>query len=226
MNVLLSGIVGSTAYGLAGPDSDVDRLGMFALPTIELVGLDKPRLSIVGRNPDVAWHEAGKAVSLVLAGNPTTMELLWLPEDLYEVRTPLGDEAIALRARFLCAHRAKEAYLGYATQQFKKLLAQAGVQPRPARTAKHARHLMRLVEQGYELYTTGTVRIRLEDPQRLLDFGAAVAEDPQRAVPFMAEAEDRFNRARTVLADEPDYDAAQDWLLRVRRAFWDWERRD
>jgi hypothetical protein len=31
--VLLSGIVGSQAYGLATPDSDVDRLGMFAFPT-------------------------------------------------------------------------------------------------------------------------------------------------------------------------------------------------
>ena len=226
MNVLLSGIVGSTAYGLAGPDSDVDRIGMFALPTIELVGLGKPQLSIVGTNPDVTWHEAGKALSLALAGNHTASELLWLPDDLYEVRTPLGDEAIALRARFLCARRAKDAYLGYATQQFRKLLAQDGEQPTNVRIAKHARHLMRLVEQGYELYTTGSVRIRLEDPRRFLDFGAAVAEDPQRVVPFMAEAEDRFSRARTVLADEPDYAAAQDWLLRVRRAHWDWEQRD
>jgi predicted nucleotidyltransferase len=219
MNVLLSGIVGSTAYGLAGPDSDVDRLGMFALPTIELVGLGAPRLSRVSKNPDAAWHEAGKAASLFLAGNPTAMELLWLPADLYEARTPLGDEAIALRTAFLSAKRAKDAYMGYATQQFRKLL-QRDPDDLPARIAKHARHLMRLVEQGYELYTTGSVRIRLEHPQRLLDFGAAVAEDPRRAVPFMADAEDRFSRARTVLPEQPDYAAAQDWLLRVRREYW------
>ncbi len=41
--VLLSGIVGSTAYGLAGPGSDVDRLGMFAAPTLDLLRLDPPR---------------------------------------------------------------------------------------------------------------------------------------------------------------------------------------
>ena len=75
MNVLLAGVVGSTAYGLAGPDSDVDRLGMFALPTIELVGLGKPQLSRVAKNPDSTWHEAGKAVGLFLAGNPTATEL-------------------------------------------------------------------------------------------------------------------------------------------------------
>jgi predicted nucleotidyltransferase len=221
MDTLLSGIVGSTAYGLAGPDSDVDRLGMFALPTIELVGLGEPKLSRVTTNPDRTWHEAGKAVRLFLAGNPTALELLWLPDDLYETRTPLGDEAIASRASFLSAKRTKDAYLGYAAQQFRKLLHH-DVAGRPASTriAKHARHLMRLVEQGYELYTTGTVRIRLADPQRYLDFGAAVAEDPQRAAPFMADAEDRFGRARTVLPDQPDFNAAQDWLLRVRREFW------
>lgn len=222
MNVLLSGIVGSTAYGLAGPDSDVDRLGMFALPTIELVGLGKPLLSRVSTDPDSTWHEAGKALSLFLAGNPTAMELLWLPEDLYEARSPLGHEAIALRTRFLSAPRAKDAYLGYATKQFRKLLSRdENDDHQAARIAKQARHLMRLVEQGYKLYTTGSVRVRLEDPQRFFDFGNAVAADPQRAVPFMADAQDRFSRARTVLPPEPDYAVAQDWLLRVRREFWE-----
>jgi hypothetical protein len=48
-----------------------------------------------------------------------------------------------------------------------------------------------------------------------------VAADPQAAAPYMAEAENRFATARSVLPDEPDYAAAEDWLLRVRRAFWD-----
>ncbi|MFD7300744.1 DNA polymerase beta superfamily protein, partial [Streptomyces pharetrae] len=38
-NILLSGVVGSTAYGLAHEDSDVDRLGVFAAPTESLHGL-------------------------------------------------------------------------------------------------------------------------------------------------------------------------------------------
>ncbi|GAA1913626.1 hypothetical protein GCM10009753_52280 [Streptantibioticus ferralitis] len=33
MHVLLSGTVGSTAYGLAHKGSDIDRLGVFAAPT-------------------------------------------------------------------------------------------------------------------------------------------------------------------------------------------------
>ena len=220
--MLLAGIVGSTAYGLAGPGSDVDRLGMFAAPSLSLLGLHPPKDSHVSTHPDTTFHEAGKALRLFLAANPTAMELLWLPDELYETRTPLGDEAIALRASFLSARRVKEAYLGYATQQFRKLMLrdQGSSASTPARLAKHARHLMRLVEQGYELYTTGYVRVRLADPERYRAFGERVAGDVREAAAFMAGAQERFAAARCVLAAEPDYAAAEDWLLRVRRAFW------
>jgi predicted nucleotidyltransferase len=222
MHILLQGVVGSTAYGLAGPDSDIDRLGVFALPTQRFFHLDAPKDSHVSHNPDVTMHEAAKAARLILGGNPTCAEILWLEE--YEVRTPLGAEMTAIREAFLSAKRTKDAYLGYATQQFKKLLTRGdgrfGSDIPDGRTAKHARHLMRLVDQGYELYTTGNLRIRLEDPQRYLDFGEQVAADPQVAVPFMAAAEEKFNTARTVLPDEPRTPVVQAWLNRVRAAYY------
>jgi hypothetical protein len=222
--ILLSGIVGSTAYGLAGPGSDVDRLGMFAAPTTALLGLRAPADSRVTAKPDATYHEAGKAARLMLAGNPTATELLWLPDDLYETRTELGREMIELRGAFLSAKRVHDAYLGYATQQFRKLIARgddSGAGNLHGRTAKHARHLMRLVDQGLELYTSGAVVIALDDPARYLAFGEQVAADPQAAVPFMARAEERFNSARTALPSEPDTAAVEAWLLRVRRAFWE-----
>ncbi len=222
MHILLQGVVGSTAYGLAGPDSDVDRLGVFAWDTVRMFQLDPPPTSHVSRQPDCTMHEAAKAAKLILAGNPTAAEILWL--ESYEIRKPLGAEMIALRDAFLCAKRTRDAYLGYATQQFRKLLARGDGSFNsdiPARrAAKHARHLMRLVDQGYELYTTAHLRIRLEDPQKYLDFGEQVAADPQRAVPFMADAEDRFARARTVLPDEPRVGVVQGWLNRVRAAYY------
>lgn len=36
---LLSGIVGSQAYGMATPQSDEDRLGVVLMPTTSLIGL-------------------------------------------------------------------------------------------------------------------------------------------------------------------------------------------
>jgi uncharacterized protein len=219
--VLLAGIVGSTAYGLSGPHSDVDRLGMYAAPTLSLLGLGTPRQSHVTSGPDITFHEAGKAARLILDGNPTASELLWLPDDLYETRTPLGEEMIALRSSFLARRKVRNAYLGYADQQLRKLLTRDPDPAGAAKTAKHARHLMRLANQGYELYTTGHVTVRLPDPERYLAFGEAVAANPEHAREFLAETEARFDRAKTVLPEESDTRVVEDWLLRVRKAFWD-----
>jgi hypothetical protein len=212
--VLLAGIVGSTAYGLAGPESDVDRLGVFAVPTLSLLGLDAPALSRVSTAPDVTMHEAGKAARLLLSANPTVTELLWLPADLYEQRTQLGAELIEIRSAFLSAARVRDAYLGYASQQFRKLPG------RPDRAAKHARHLKRLLDQGLALYTTGSLTVALADPESYRAFGERTAADPESARPVLAEAQDRFDRTRSALPPEPDRDRVQDWLLRVRNAFW------
>lgn len=259
--VLLSGIVGSTAYGLAHEGSDIDRLGVFAAPTVSLHGLHRPKESHVTKDPDVTLHEAAKWCRLALGGNPTASELVWLPDELYEVRTPLGDELIGIRSAFLSAERVRNAYLGYATQQFRRLqaaepdasadadagagrtakagagthsgvdvdveadvdadLASAGRARARARTAKHARHLARLCLQGYELYATGTLTLRLADPEECRRFGERVADDPAVALSLVREYESLFDRTRSVLPERPDEAAAESWLRRVRAHFYD-----
>lgn len=225
MHVLLSGIVGSTAYGLAGPGSDIDRLGVFAAPTVRFHGLTFPQESVVSTKPDTTFHEARKYASLALRGNPTVSELMWLPGDLYETRHPLGDELIGIRQSLLSARPVKDAYLGYATQQFKRLEARGDGSfsaDTRKRTAKHARHLFRLCAQGFEVYSTGRLRIRLEDPQRFLDFGERVASgDIEVARRMIADYEERFRSTPTVLPDEPDRAAVESWLRSVRAAFYD-----
>jgi predicted nucleotidyltransferase len=222
--ILLAGIVGSTAYGLATPDSDVDRLGVFAAPTNALLGLRVPRESIVSTDPDRTLHEARKWCNLALAGNPTVMELVWLPDDLYETRTPFGDELIGIRTAFPSAPRVRDAYLGYATQQFRKLENRGDGSfsaDTCRRTAKHARHLARLVHQGRELYATGRLRICLDDPQWYHRFGDRVAAgDVESARRLLAETETDFDRLRTPLPDRPDEDTVDAWLQGVRAAYY------
>lgn len=222
MHVLLAGIVGSVAYGLSGPGSDVDRIGVFAAPTVAFHGLRPPRESIVTTDPDVTLHEAGKYCRLALSGNPTATELCWLPEDLYETRTDLGNRLIGIRSAFLSAPRVRAAYLGYASQQFRKLVARGDGSlsaDTRRRTAKHARHLARLLHQGRVLYATGTLPIRLDDPAFFLTFGNRVAGghlDEARAL--LDEAERDFDRIRTPLPDRPDEATVERWLLDVRAA--------
>lgn len=222
-NLMLSGIVGSTAYGLAHQGSDVDRLGVFAAPTEELHGLHRPKESHVSTAPDRTLHEAAKWCRLALSGNPTAMELVWLPDELYEVRTPLGDELIGIRTSFLSAQRVRNAYLGYATQQFRRLVGRDEGQVSPEtrkRTAKHARHLKRLCHQGLELYASGRLTIRVEDPQEYHDFGERVAADASAAQPLLRRYETAFDETRSALPDRPDEAPAESWLLRVRAHFY------
>jgi uncharacterized protein len=223
--ILLRGIVGSTAYGLAGPQSDIDRVGVYAAPTLAFHGLHPPvdkADTIISSKPDQALHEALKFARLCLSGNPTVMELLWLPEDLDDITTDLGDALVAIRSAFLSAPRVRDAYFGDAMSQFGRLNRRDDgtfSSDLRRRTAKHARHLLRLLDQGLRLYTTGELVVRLEDPQRYLDFGESVAADPEQARPALARAEAEFEAARPVLPERPDESTVEEWLLSVRRHY-------
>jgi predicted nucleotidyltransferase len=215
--VLLEGVVGSTAYGLAHAGSDVDRLGLFAVPTQRLFGLHRPGESMVTTAPDRTLHEAAKWCRLALSANPTASELVWLPDDCYLLRSPLGEELIAIRRSFLGARAVRSAYLGYATQQFRKLSAKDGRgDVPPARLAKHARHLLRLLEQGVHLHRSGELRVRVEEPERLRAEAERVASRPAEAEARLVAAEEAFARPGALPA-EPDERPAEAWLGTVRR---------
>lgn len=219
MHLLLSGIVGSVAYGLAGPGSDVDRIGVFAAQTIAFHGLHPPRESVVTTGPDVTLHEAGKYCRLALSGNPTATELMWLPDECYETRTELGERLIAIRSAFLSAPRVRDAYLGYAGQQFRKLTTRDSSTGGRRRSAKHARHLARLLHQGRVLYATGVLEIRLADPEWFRAFGERVARGAlDEAEALLAAAERDFAEIRTPLPDRPDEETVERWLIEVRAA--------
>ncbi|MFG1921933.1 DNA polymerase beta superfamily protein [Cryptosporangium sp. NPDC048952] len=222
MNTLLLGVVGSTAYGLAHTGSDVDRLGVYAVPTAELHGLHLPidrAATVVQHDPDQTMHEARKFAMLCLSSNPTVTELLWLPT--YEQRTPLGDELVELRDAFASADGVRNAYFGYATAQFKRLLATGQFQSKMRkRQSKHGRHLLRLLDQGYDYYVTGRLTLRVDDPERYREFGDRVADDPEVARPVLAEAQQKFADAKSPLPEAPDEPAVEAWLRRVRAAYW------
>lgn len=182
--VILQGVTGSTAYGLAREGSDIDRLGVFTVPPRELLGLgwSARKESIVWKKPDSTHHELGKFVRLAMKGNPTVTELLWL--DDYEVRDYVfGEPLISQRNVFLSQRTVRAAYLGYATDQLKRAESRSdesfssGTKGRPL---KHARHCMRLLEQARALWQTGVLPIRVAWPEEYfyldgLEWGELIA---------------------------------------------------
>lgn len=226
MNILLKGIVGSTAYGLAGPESDQDFLGVFAAPTEEFHGLTLPvdkRATIVSKDPDTAMHEALKFVSLCLKCNPTVNELLWLPDNLYTHKTFHGAGLVDIRKAFFSRRLVRDAYLGYATQQFERMNRRPDGTFGPdlaKRTAKHSRHLLRLVDQGFQIWSTGHLDVRVKDPQKYFEFGERVVnEGASAAKQALNHAEDKFAGYSTSLPELPDVEIVEDWLRSVRKFY-------
>jgi predicted nucleotidyltransferase len=221
VKVILQGVVGSRAYNLATPDSDEDRLGVYVEPATAFHGLHLPidrAASKVTTDPDIQLHEARKYAMLALRCNPTILELMWLKE--HEVREWSGLDLLYIRDCFLSAQRVREAYLGYATSQFQRLLTKGRFASKMRlREEKHARHLLRLLHQGYTLYSTGELPIWLEGPERFHDFGAAVAKDPDVAAQAMTKYEDLFDRAVSPLPLEPNPAAVESWLQTVRQRY-------
>jgi predicted nucleotidyltransferase len=223
MNILLAGIVGSRAYGLANPDSDTDRLGVYAAPTVEFHGLYPPigkSGTIVRHEPsDVTYHEAGRLAELCLSGNPAVNELLWL--DSYEIQTDLGNALVEIRSAFLSRQRVRDAYFGYAVAQFKRLTdtGQFASKQR-SKPAKHARHMLRLLDQGYELYSTGRLTMRLANPDWYIKQGELIAMAPDNAEAHLARATEQFDTATSPLPEHADIDTIQAWLHMVRARYY------
>lgn len=222
--LLLQGTVGSTAYGLAREGSDIDRLGIFAYRTMDVLRLDYSgdMETVVRHEPDVTVHEVAKYLRLALKCNPTIMELMWLPDHLYETRTEVGEWIIHLRSAVLSENAVRGAYGGYAKQQVERLKRRheegkigfaADLQHR---TAKHARHCFRLLNQGRELLETGVLPIQVQDPEKYFAFdGASVEEIVER----FAREDEVFRNATSVLPAHPDKPAVQSILNIIRRKY-------
>lgn len=84
--VVLDVIVGSQAWGLAGPDSDEDHRGVFVLPLSRLGGLDPAPTAL--RSPDAtAQHtEVGTFIGQALRADPNALETLFSPHIAHATR--------------------------------------------------------------------------------------------------------------------------------------------
>jgi uncharacterized protein len=211
-NVLLYGVVGSTAYGLNNEESDTDYLGLYAVESKKLLGLDLPDLekAVEFKDPDTKYYEVLHYCRLALKSNPSILELLWL--ESYVEASPQGLALITLRDAFPTQQFVKAAYLGYANQQYTKLLKDE----RLAKRAKNARHFIRLLRQGSQLYRTGQLVVALPDPEEVKHLGRKIAHgDLNVAKLEMLKAETAFN-ANSALSENSNKEVVNEWLLGVR----------
>lgn len=216
MITILHGIGGSHAYGLNNAQSDEDHVGVMSYPTADFWGLSKPQVSVVGHDPyDYAFHELEKFMALAAKSNPSVLEVLFLDSYL-EKEDPWGDSLIDIRMAFPSRNYVHNAFIGYAEAQFRKLTSRGDGKfssDTGNRVGKHARHIMRLLEQGKRLYTTGELVLKVEDPE----YYRWVSDlSPDRLATEYMEKWGDFVSAESVLPEKPDWDMINEYLFNYR----------
>lgn len=220
-NIILEGITGSTAYGLATENSDVDIKGVYLLPTrtILSIGFDPQKTTKDNTDPDWVYHEVGKFMKLVMSGNPTVTELLYLEE--YTQMTPIGQMLIDNRSAFLSTKAVTNAYSGYAFSQAQRLNNRTaqGMEGYDSslknRFAKHTRHCFRLLMQARQLLETGTLDVRVTPKEREYLFAMGEKTADEVVEEFMRQDTEMKN-VKSVLPDEPDMEKLNQLLYDIR----------
>ena len=209
-------VIGSRAYGLEGDHSDTDYRGIF-LPSAEshwsLYGVPD---QIEREATQEQYWELQRFLVLALKANPNVLECLYTP--LVEKTTPLADELLQMRSVFL-SRLVYQTFNGYVMSQFKKM--QADIRNQGQVKWKHVMHLTRLLISGISVLRNGFVPVRVDQQQREQLLAIKRGELPwNEAEKWRLSLHQDFDRAlhETNLPERPDYEQANAFLIKARRA--------
>ncbi|WP_338180473.1 nucleotidyltransferase domain-containing protein [Jatrophihabitans sp.] len=251
--------VGSGVHGISidGGNDDRDEMGICLEPPEFVTGLARVPSGTDGGQPTVqfeqyerhtAWDRSGgiaersgagdldvivyaarKWCRLALAGNPTVLIPLFVPDVETMVRTAAGCELVDNAHRFV-SKLAADRFLGYLSAQRGAMTGEPGAHTnRPELVAihgfdtKYAAHALRLGIQGVELLTTGRMNLPMLDSHR--DYLQAVRRGEvglDDVVERIGEYEAELTglRESSAVPAQPDRDWVDGWLHRVHVEYW------
>jgi uncharacterized protein len=178
---------------------------------------------------DVIIYSARKWARLALAGNPTVLLALFVPDQDVVFRNDAGTQLVDNAHRFV-SRLAGARFLGYLRAQKAAMTSGAGAHTnRPELVAvhgydtKYAMHALRLGLQGVELLTTGRITLPVPEPGRR--YLRSIRRGEVRlaeVVDAVTEAEARLTQLRDspAVPPEPDRGWVDSWLHRSYITFW------
>lgn len=208
-------VIGSRAFGLATDASDTDRRGIYLPPADlhwSLYGV--PEQLENDANQEAYW-ELQKFLIMALKGNPNVLECLYTP--LVEYASPLAQELLAMRDVFL-SQMVYQTYNGYVMSQFKRM--QADLRNQGRIKPKHVMHLVRLLLSGISVLREGFVPVDVGQHRERL-FAIKNEVMPWEEIEaWRRELHKEFDQAlaETNLPERPDYERANEFLIKARRA--------
>jgi hypothetical protein len=206
-------VMGSQAYGLETDESDVDRRGIYLAPAELQWSLFGAPEQFEDNAAQAVYWELQKFLIMALRANPNILECLYSP--LVEKSTPLAEELLSLRQRFL-SQMIFQTFNGYALSQFKKI--EQDLRNQGEVRWKHTMHLLRLLITGAATLREERVPVRVESHrERLLAIKAGTVPWPEVNA-WRRELHGDFEKAltETKLPERPDYEAANRFLIKAR----------
>jgi uncharacterized protein len=237
-----SGLHGITVEG----QGDRDEMGITIEPAAYVIGLrqfdqyqerGQPR-SAAAQPGDLELTVFGlrKWMRLALAGNPHVLQLLFAPAPNLVTIDHLGRDLRAAGPGFILSRQAGGRFLGALKTQRDSLLSYQGkgrdvTRPHLVEAygwdVKYGFHMVRLGLQGAELMETGRIRFPVPEPWRtwlreLRTGGHTMTEALNAAAMF----EERITAAipGSPLPEQPDRDAADQWLVYAYTNAWEARR--
>lgn len=141
-------LIGSRAYGLSRPDSDVDLRGFYLPMVSDYLGIKPIVENIDFKESDTVIYELRKFIKMASAANPNILEVLWgEPLSLNKEGKLLQDK----KEIFLSEKTVKTAYIGFIISQLKR----AQKSEKEKERAKASLHLYRQTDNARDLLTTG-----------------------------------------------------------------------
>ena len=264
-STILLGVVGSTLHGLAVNDGleDRDELGVCVEDMDETISFDPWKGTYVYRTAeerqkaetgvssrthaprsyagdlDLVVHSLRKYLSLALKGNPTILNLLFVPESQLQTCDALGSQLRELTPKIV-SRRASEAFLAYMRNQYHRLTGDRGQKDvnRPDLVekygfdTKYAMHVLRLGIQGQEIVSTGRLTFPVPEPHRSFLIGVRTGQfsfqDVLQAAEMSMRTLEMLVKEEKYLPAEPDYAAVESWMCGVYLEAWkarDFDRR-
>jgi hypothetical protein len=114
--ILLDTISGSRAYGLDSPESDTDTRGVFILPQDLYFGFN-PIEQVNSERNDHTYYELSKYLKLLAKNNPSSIELLFAPQESILYRHPLMAQ---IKPEPILSRLCRDSFAGYAMSQVKR----------------------------------------------------------------------------------------------------------
>jgi hypothetical protein len=221
--VLLRVIVGSRAHGLARPDSDYDYREVFIIPTSEMLSLGRDRMKFgwmsQGKHiDDEGGDEVAQFLHLCSKGAPNAVELCFAPlDEAWEPQVNVIPDAVQAAGRSVLSRDAVQAgVIGYAMNSFRK------IEDRPG---KWKAGMLRVLLQGRSLVQTGTMSLNVDDlpatDAATVRLAAANGLTDGQALDLANALVAEIKAGPSALPSKPDYEAANRWLLDLRRTFWE-----